>query len=437
MKHEQVVTASSLDLDPTVTMQDSIEACQTIEYPCFTALPKDDETPLEFRIDKSDAFIDLNRTYLEIEVQILNADGTKIKTEIDAEGNITKQALVAPVNNVGCALFQNVDLFIADQKVTLSDTTYPWWTYIYQLLYCDPLTKKTILKGNYWYEDDGRLFDTVNMSPDEEVNRGFKNRYAVFNDSNKVRVFVPLLLNRHIDKLLPPQTEVMLRFLRAPAALTLMGKADTSYKIKIWDAKLFVGRVKLTDAASRFYERLLETKGFTYPIQSCMTKVKTVSKGDQNVEWVPFVGALPKRIYFWQITHEAYNAKIDKNLYNFQSFGLNRLQVFKNGISLPLNLGFNSIQDGGHSQLYQFSAKGINSPQTFDIVRDDYAYGYLITVVDLTAAGTTDYDSPKETGSVRLALDYKAPLEGSATLFCLGEFDETLTIDGNRQITLN
>ena len=436
--HSSVVT-SNLDFTSQVPVQTAIEDTQYVEYPCFTALPKDDETPLEFRIDKSDAFVDINNTYLQIQIQILKADGSEMKTKIDAKGNITSVDLVAPVNNIGYALFDNVDLFISERKVTETDNTYPWWTYIYQLLYNSPLIKKTSMRGNCWFEDTGGQFDKISMKVGGDINKGFKNRYGVFNDSAKVTLFVPLLLNKRIDRLLPPQTEIMLRFNRAPTTLSLLAKKDSVYKIKIWDARLFVSRVRLSDSALRNYARLLSSKGFVYNVDSCYTRVKTVSKGDQNVDWTPFIGAMPKRIYFWQITHEAYNAKIEQNMYNFQSFYINKFQCFKNGSMSPLTTGYVNIQTDDYLKLYHFTTKAINSPSTFNIEQSDFNFGYLIIVVDLSADGNAtavDYKNPAQSGTLRLSIDYAKPLEGSATLFCLGEYTEKLTIDGRTHLPL-
>lgn len=430
-------TTSVIDYNSVLPTQNTIESYQLVEYPCFTALPKDDETALEFRIDKTDAFVDLNNTFLQLEMQILKADGTELRTKIDKDGKVIEQYIVAPVNNIGYALFESVDLYLSDQKITANDSAYPWWTYIYQLLYCGEATKKTMLLSNYWHEDTGGAFDTIDIKDATLVNEGFKQRYSAFNDSAKKTVYTQVFLNKRFDKLLPPQLEVGLRFQRTPVNLALMGDPKTQYKIKIWDAKLYVGRVKLYDSSLRNYERLLGSKGFEYNLNSNHTRIKTVSKGDQNVEWLPFSGVLPKRIYFWQISHESYNAQIDKNLYNFQSFQLNRFQVFKNGLSLPLSVGFNNVQADDYLKLYYNTIKAINSPTTFDIGKTDFVFGYLIICVDLTNDGNAsaqDYSNPAETGSLRIAIDYKNPLPGSVSLFCMGEFDEQLKIDGKRQI---
>jgi len=182
----------------------------------------------------------------------------------------------------------------------------------------------------------------------------------------------------------------------------------------------------------------LSSKGYTYPVEACYVKTRSVSKGDQNVDWVPFIGTLPKRIFFWQITHEAYNGKIESNIFNFQSFRINKFQVFRNGLSLPIDAGFTNIQDNNYKDLYQFSARGVNSKETFPITITEFQAGYLLACIDLTQNGNANQvEENTESGSLRLTIDYQVPLAGSVTLFCLGEFNETLRIDKHRQIAIH
>ena len=81
-----------------------------------------------------------------------------------------------------------------------------------------------------------------------------------------------------------------------------MAAKGTTLKLKVMDAKLYATRVKLTNASTNSYERLLSSRGFLYPSLTVTTRTKTISKGDQNVDWIPYNGLLPRRLYFFQIT---------------------------------------------------------------------------------------------------------------------------------------
>lgn len=83
---------------------------------------------------------------------------------------------------------------------------------------------------------------------------------------------------------------------------------------------------------------------------------------------------------------------------------------------------------------YLNTAHAINSPETFDIDYTSYRYGYYVLAIDVSADMSTgcDYDNPEEYGSLRISIDYKDALTEAITVFCVGEVQETLVIDGNR-----
>ena len=60
------------------SLQDEIQNSQIQVYPCITPLPRENASQLDFTIDRTDSLVDLARSYLTVEVQILNKDGTEI-----------------------------------------------------------------------------------------------------------------------------------------------------------------------------------------------------------------------------------------------------------------------------------------------------------------------------------------------------------------------
>ena len=79
----------------------------------------------------------------------------------------------------------------------------------------------------------------------------------------------------------------------------------------------------------------------------------------------------------------------------------------------------------------------INSPETFKIDYVDYQSGYFIVAVDVSSdfSAGCDYDNIDEFGSLRITADFKEPLKSAITFFCLGETQETLRIDRDRNPT--
>ena len=225
-----------MDFQSLPMVQDVIESSQIVEYPCFTAMPQLDETVLEFRIDKTDAYLDLSQTFINLKVQILKADGTKLGAK----------DFVAPVNNSFYSFFQNVELYINDNKLTATDTNYPHWNYLKTLFFINPLEKKTFLAGVCWYPDESGKFDVI-TKPTEKAqvtNSGFDFRREVFADSQVTNLFGRLSLNVMFDRLIPAQTEILIRMHRKPLSFSLMAEKGKSFKMKILDAKIYATRVR-------------------------------------------------------------------------------------------------------------------------------------------------------------------------------------------------
>jgi hypothetical protein len=438
-----LVATEALNYQNIPAQQNAVEQYQYIEYSSHTALPKDDETAIEFKIDKIDSLLDLYRSYLQLEIQILNGDGTKIeqktKEETKEDGSkVTKTTPppnVAPVNSIGYTLFEDVELLINDQKLTSNETTYPWWTYIMQLLYCSKEMKNTKMFGNYWYEDEAGLFNNTNT----QLNTPYNERMLLFYCSERRMIYVPLMFNKQFDRLLPPHTDVTIRLHRTPASLCLLADADQKYRIRICDAKLHVCTFKLTDHAGMLYNHMLSSSGYTYPLHCVQTKVRSVLNGEQNVDWTVFTGKLPKRLYFWQISNFAYNGDINANLYNFEPFRLQKMQILKNGQSLPISTGFTSLADNDYIPVYLQTINAINSPWTYNMTNFDYRHGYFIVVVDLTKDNnaSSEFVAADNCGALRITLDYTVPLQQGITIFCMGEFDQLLNIDANGDLSIS
>lgn len=237
-----------LDFQTTPPMQNAIEASTIVEYPCFTALPKDDGTPLEFRIGKADFFTDLNRTFINLTVQLLDEKGQRLPAD----------AMVAPVNNIGYSMFQSVDLFLNDQKLTASDTNYVWSSYVYTLLYNSETTRKTVLRGSAWFPDTAGFFNKIPKEGEESENDGFKTRRSeqcskaqtMFADGKSVTLFCRLFFTTKFDRLIPNQTEITIKLKPAASSLFLMANED-KYKMRVTDAKIFTTRFNTFNKTNR------------------------------------------------------------------------------------------------------------------------------------------------------------------------------------------
>ncbi|MEM7402335.1 MAG: hypothetical protein AAF304_10345 [Pseudomonadota bacterium] len=223
----------------------------------------------------------------------------------------------------------------------------------------------------------------------------------------------------HLNRLLPKQTDLLIRFIPANPDLYVIGA--TAHKIKVQEARLHVAKVKLT---------IDLPKQMLYPARRFQGKVKIVNSGEQNLDWAVFSGKRPRRLYLLQVEQKTYNGHKTMNPFNLQTFDIGRIQVFFNDLSLPTNMG-TTIAPDDISRCYLNTIKAVNNAQAWDISRSAYSLGYFIYVVDMTndSSANSEYRSADKHGTVRLMIDYRKALTKAVALMCFAEYDDTLMID--------
>jgi hypothetical protein len=204
---------------------------------------------------------------------------------------------------------------------------------------------------------------------------------------------------------------------------------EGNFRVTVNAAKLFALRMQLSDQSLAFQNRLLSNGGIIFPSLRHDIRTAALPAGGQNLDWIPFSGAIPSRIYFFQCVQSAYNGKIEKNPFHFRRHGLQTFQVMVNGRSLPSNVAFVASND---EVLPYLSQLGLNGEPAIDPLA--FIFGCMIITVDLTktlSAGC-NYDDEPTNGSLRLKATYKEGVKEALTVFCMGEFRANLLIDKDR-----
>lgn len=416
----------NLNYSNTRPTQSAIQEVQWSKHPCLTSLDGTD-SPLEFRIDKTNSFVDLNQTYLQVSFSILKADGKQL----------ADKDVVSTANIMGYSMFSSVDLYIQDQKVTQDQGMYPWMMYVKILSGCTNRELACFVREALYRRDVAGAMEEQEVAGDIR-NMGYVERAELVKNSSRVEMMVKFGLDFTIDRLIPDQTEIFVRFRRAPAQLCLMAKKG-QFKLRINTASLLVQKVVLTHEGLRQSHSLLSSRGLTYPSVRCSMRSKVVSKNDQNCEWVPFSGILPKRIFIFQISQAAFNGDITKNIYNFQHFNLKQIHVAQNDEGVPLSSAV-QIDWNSPGLLYLISTLALGDASKVHYDSWDFANGYALMCFDLTSdksAFNDNYVSALSSGTLRIRLDYDQPLSEPISIICVGEFDAQLVIDKDRNVSWN
>lgn len=416
----------SLSYSSVPPTQSVLSGTQWMQYPCLTSVGSPG-APLEFRIDRTNSFVDISQLYLNVSVSVKKQNGEKLG----------EKDIVSTANLFGYSMFSSAEVFIQDQKVTQDQGLYPWMMYVKMLTGCTKKELEYFSRPALYRKDEAGLFDQLTVGGDAS-NPGFAERHEFIKKSGTLNMLVKLGFDFTIDRLIPDQTEVLVRLNRSDSSLCLMAK-DGKYNVDILSASLLVPRVTLTSAGLKLASSSLNGRGLTYPSTRTAMRSKVISKNDQNCEWVPFHGTLPKRIYVFQISQSAFNGNIKKNIFNFQNFDLKQIQVLRNDESLPLASAMPVEWESPHL-LYIMSMLALGDATKVKFNSWEFSEGYALMCFDLTndnSAESSAYVSQTQSGSLRIKLDYNTPLAEPITVFCMGEFDAVLTIDKNRTIVWN
>ena len=100
-----------------------------------------DQDPYEFAVSGAGKdYIDLFKTYLFVEAQIVNTDGSDLDPDTD----------VGPVNLWMHSLFSDVNVSLNEKLVSPPSSMYPYRAYIETLLSYEPAAKESQLTGVMW-----------------------------------------------------------------------------------------------------------------------------------------------------------------------------------------------------------------------------------------------------------------------------------------------
>lgn len=393
--------------------------------------------PIEFKISGLPSqFIDLNNTFIHVQVKIVNST---------SEAELNESDDVAPINNWLHSLFSDITLSISNTQVEGGDHHYAFKAYLQNLLIMNKNTKTTQMQASGWYEDTSGKFDNGG-----DQNTGYKKRKELVQGSKVCDMSGPLLLDTALqNRFILPNTPLEIKFLKSKAefqsiiktASTVNSRA-TGLKIKFTKAVLYVRRVISAPSKILEIENQLESQNAIIPIQRTRIITYTIAKGStsSNKESI-FHGMMPKAIFIGLVSNSAYNGTYTSNPFNFQDFKLNKIAVYKGGIPFPCRAYEPDFQNK------QFSREYISLLQTLDmfnkseengITMDEWAngntiYGFNLTP-NLTVAGMSQI---ARDGSIRIEMQFNQSLNEAVNVIVMGIFDGKIQITKMRNVTVD
>lgn len=425
---------SQLDLFTAPLTETATDVSSCIDYYPVSTIT--DNTPIEISILNSGSdYVDINSTELHITAQILKSDGQPIGDD----------AQVAPANLLLHSLFSQVDVKLNDTIISSTNNNYAYRAYLETLLSFGSASKQSQLAAALYYYDTPGHLEEKNPHAEAARNVGMKARYAHFNNGGIVDMVGKIHSDIFFqDKYLPNGVDVRVRLIRNKDSFCLMSQEDNAtFKIKLLDCKIQARKVKVSSNVALSHAEALLAGDMLYPIRRNVCKSFTIPRGNFNFTHENiFQGPMPTRIIMGFVNNAAYNGSFKHYPYNFKTYDMKSLKLYIDGqdqIIRPIITDYGNNQYiNAYLSLFRGTGK-IFTNEDLDIKRLDYPRGYAIYAFDLTTDLNPDdaHFSLIKTGSMRCEVTFGTALPETVNLVCMGEFENIIRINKDRQVSID
>lgn len=393
---------------------------------------------LDFTIEgNSEQLIHPNFTYIKIKGVLSGLADTKDNSTNPASEKTVKngKASYGVVNNFLGSLIDSVDVYLNNVLVTMTDRSYPYVSYLNQLLNYGREAKGTTMRLVGWSSDVGGKMEDMTAE-------GFRSRKAFFNGKQQIELIGKIsspLFNQ--SKLLPTMVSMRVVLRKNRERFFLMHeKGDFSFKYL--EATLMVQKTVAVPAVREAVLRMLdEGKPAVYPVRHMKVQHISIGAGmsEKTIDNL-FLGKVPCRIVIGMVETQAYLGDHNKNPYNFQHFDLAEICLYKDGSPYPRPMIKMNIDDGQYAEAYHHTMTSLKASYNRNVpglTMDEFAAGYTLFSYDMSPdqMGSTHPGSNMNMNSnIRLELKFHNPLPIGISLLVYHEMRGTIEIHKNRQV---
>ena len=152
---------AKLDLFKTPPTDISTSSYRMVPIQPFTT----GTTPTDFQVDAQGDFVDLNRSYFDVELQLNSTDNNNLARTAD-----DTDTMIAPVNNFAHSIFIQINMRLNGTLISEQTDTYHYKAYMETLLNKNRQDGETILVPQGWYNhiDVVRQYTAANINDDAQ-----------------------------------------------------------------------------------------------------------------------------------------------------------------------------------------------------------------------------------------------------------------------------
>ena len=411
--------------------------------------------PVNFQVDPQDDFIDLSESYFEVEFVVKK----------DNAGNLVAGDVIGLANNLAHTLFRQINVRLNGTLISPQTDTYHYKAFIEAALNHDRDDGSTIMTPEGWYNsldvpDDGDADEYSANKLDiatphanytalsEEQKALVKTRVQFLGGKRVTMRMKPYLEVFHLNKLLIPGIQLQVdMYLNPPAVWTIRWDGARSLRLTNADidVKLILAQVRVAPSIHREIANGLKSgQVVTYPTVRGEIRTYSHPNDDRHFECNnPFNNQLPNRLVVVLMKQTAFNGDITTNPFNFGKFNVSTIKQLVNGEEYPyetLELNHdNAAKDLRGYYRFLHASGALCRGKGNMVQRENWGQGKRCTmfVFDNTANGCLDSPvlNPKQTGQLRLVIDFGANPGVNLTILLYGEFENLLEINGNKIVT--
>jgi hypothetical protein len=372
-------------------------------------------------------YYDLANSFLYFQVQIFDK-----KTK----GPITENAVCAPVNLFLHSMFGQVDIYLNGTQITQSSNTYPYRAMFETLLNYSEDSKNSFLTGAMYYKDTPGKMESISKD-----NTGWEKR-RIISEGGKIfeimgRLHADIF---HQDRFLLNNVPFVIQLKRSSPSFCLMSSdTNTEYGIQIHKASLWLRQITVNPDVLIGHAMALQQTNAKYPIKKVEMNFININPGVADFQAQIAVGPIPLRVVFGMVESSSYNGMLNKNPFNFQSFGVKSVSLSLNGTKIPYEeLKLNP--DAGQTLMGYYSLfTGVDKfHEGNNITREDYPNGYTLFAFDLTSdlCSGEHLDLTKK-GNLSINLGFASALKVNVNIVIYTEYQQVIEIDKNRKVILD
>lgn len=434
MSHE--ILKSELDIFQNAPYQASIESSQVIAYRPIASIA--DSSSIEFNIPVSlDEYLDLQNVTLWIKGKVVTQDGKDYDS--------TQNKRISLINYSLNTIWEQLDIYLGNTLISQSANTYPYRSYIEIMTSYPNDSKLTFLQSAGFFEQ-GKL-SSYNFDGHDEIGSKIVQESREFTLYGRIHgdIFKS-------EKLLLNGVSLRLIFNKGKDKFFLMGSATSSSPsleattplLKLLDATLFVRKVKVSPSIIAAHSKALQISKAKYPIKR--TEVKTFNLNSGQSSFIldnMWMGQMPNKLIIGFIDHDAFNGSYSMNPLVFKHNNLNFLAVYMNGEMFP-NTPYqpdykNKRFEREYFEMTNNLNQTLNGVPCFSIIPDNYIKAFCLYSFnfnpDFSVMNEGDYINIPKDGFIRAEIRFTENLSKALKAVCYAQFDNTIEIDSNRNVT--